>query len=501
MNKFFLPAFILGVIILSIPIYIVLSGQKNESQIASDPRDLDKEKVVSPSACVLPLNPKVLQLEYYPKSASNPLYLHAETGMPDVKVEDQERYVSNLSSEYIAALGEASKFHGYENPAAPQFLKYSTYATKKYYQKIPTGYLLHPTRGVYRPDYRKILQQENICNLVDNQGVTEVWMFGYHNGPIEPDESRMSSKIGDFSNSYPKEELLPAEFKLPICKKPYVLYNFNYAGSVSEMLHNRIHQLENVLPRAENAYPATPQNTARGASMFWGNFSENVQSGDVHNYKSACGNAHYTPNWSTTADDYKYSLQNQRQNNCQGWNPDPAKSTYVNASCAQWGCTARGFYIWYLQNMPGYNNGITYKGYNMRNWWESLYSPVEFIQSGSKLYGDSIYNNCVIPGSSPTIAPTTVTPTVTKTVTPKVTPTVTPKTSATTTPGSITCDPYALGNSAGKLTIQDLALVRQEAVRLLTSNKGSCLTVPFTDRTNVLDVVRLRRILAGLESQ
>lgn len=519
MKKIFIPAFFICVILLAFPIYIFIFQSKSvpesTSQIAQSP------------SCTLPLQPKILQIEYYPRSLSNPANLDVqETGL-DVSIAQQQNYVSNMSSELISLIGTATKFHGYKNPNAPQFLKYSIADTKKYYEKIPRGYLLKPQEGVYRPNYAQIMKKENICDYVDNKGVTEVWMFGYHHGAIEPDESRMASRLGDFSNSWPKENELPSEFRLPVCSKPYVLYNFNYTRAVMEMFHNRIHQLENILPRAERKYPPTPENTARGASLFWGNFSEYVQPYTARNYNSACGNAHYTPNWTSLSQDYKYSLQNSRLNNCETWNPDSSKSTFVNANCSQWGCTEKGFYMWYQQNVPGYNNGITYNGNKINNWWEAMYDPVAYLEKGG-LTGESIYNNCAIAGVSPTPSPTvpntsptmstalhTPIPTVSPTTyvskpptgTPSPTPTnkptptsiksPTPTVTSTLTPTkaiTLLCDPDDTGSSKGRIDFADLRLARNEYVRPNNGvEKAACMADLKNGKTDMKDIREIRR--------
>lgn len=71
---------------------------------------------------------------------------------------------------------------------------------------------------------------------------------------------------------------------------------------------------------------------------------------------------------------------------------------------------------------------------------------------------------------------------------------------ATVTPGMISCDPYAQGESVGKLNVQDLLVVRREVAGLDTTNKGSCLTNPPDDKTGIADLLRMRRILVGLEN-
>ncbi|MBP7832561.1 MAG: hypothetical protein KA035_02200 [Candidatus Levybacteria bacterium] len=529
MKKILIPAFFVCVILFAFPIYIFLSQNKSGPESTS--------QIAQSSSCTLPLQPKILQIEYYPRSSSNPAYLDAqETGL-NMSIAQQQNYVANMSSELVSLIGTATKFHGYKNPNAPQFLKYSVIETKKYYQNIPRGYLLKQNEGVYRPHYAQIMNNENICDYVDNKGVTEVWMFGYHHGAIEPDESRMASSLGDFSNSWPKEHELPVQFRLPVCNKPYVLYNFNYTRAVMEMFHNRIHQLENILPRAERKYPPTPENTARGASLFWGNFSEYVQPYTVRNYNSSCGNAHYTPNWANLSQDYIYNIPNSRLNNCETWNPDSSKSTFVNASCSQWGCSEKGFYMWYQQNVPGYNSGITYGGDKINNWWEAMYDPVAYLEKGG-LTGESIYNNCTIAGISPTPTPpntptptksTTPTPTIpiggvsqtpspTKTPTPvptatptptnTPTPTLTQNPTSTQTPtpslratatltaiptNGTACDP----DGSGGITLADLRLARRELAGLELNKKASCMT--GGNGTSLADLRKIRRMIAGLE--
>lgn len=68
-------------------------------------------------------------------------------------------------------------------------------------------------------------------------------------------------------------------------------------------------------------------------------------------------------------------------------------------------------------------------------------------------------------------------------------PTATP----TTNP---VCDPF----QGGGFNIQDLLLMRQEVSKLESTNKGSCLTGSSSDATSIIDLVRARRIAAGLEN-
>lgn len=413
---------ILALIVLPIILFLVGKNQDNRQKAAESPNTK---------------HPKVLVISYYPRDSQNSENLDSSATGETITVAQKQEYVNSLVSQLITNLSDATSFHKYKNPNASNYLAYSVYDTKNIYEKIPQGYLLDSAQGIYRPNYGAILTNQNICDLVNNHNISEVWMFGYHHADIEPDESRMSSKYGDISNSLPKETdpNYQTAYRMPTCNKSYVLYNYNYARTALEMTHNRIHQIENVMHYIDK-------------KLFWGDFSEYVQATGMcvgalqadpdrpcheppHDYKSSCGNAHYTPNWKTISDEYNYTSQNNAENNCETWNPDDYKTTYVSANCNQWGCTELGFYEWFMQNMPGYNNCITYQGQNMRNWWDAMYDFNAFIDKGKNLYSSE--QNCNLPEPSISIVTPTLTPTPSNTSIPSPTriPTLT-----TTTPSN-----------------------------------------------------------------
>lgn len=315
----------------------------------------------------------ILQLAYYPPAPGNSDYLDpVETGLSNRMISDIQNHVRTLTNNFVANLNDSTRYHGYSNPTAPKFLEYYVFYQQDFFYAMPRGYKL--PWGPYRPDYGQIMRDIDICTYIDTYGVKEVWIYGYHSNVIEPDESKMSSRYGDISNAWPKDEYIPEEYRLPRCTNSYVMYNFNY-GREEINLHNQMHQVENVIGYVDY-------------TLFWNDFSERVYHDTQHSYRSSCGNTHYTPNWVTPEDDYNYGLTNYRENNCETWHPDDSQTTYVNTNCTQWGCTEIGFDRWFLQNMPGYNNGIEYNGKKMRNWWEVIYDFNQFIDSGRTLYTD-----------------------------------------------------------------------------------------------------------------
>ena len=120
----------------------------------------------------------------------------------NVTLSNIRSHVDQITSETKDALQAGSIYHGYKDPTATPALNYSIIDQKEYLTALPIVLkFLKPGQGVYRPDYGKILTDLNICNYVNNQGLREVWLYGWHYGNIEPAESVMSGPHGDTSNS------------------------------------------------------------------------------------------------------------------------------------------------------------------------------------------------------------------------------------------------------------------------------------------------------------
>lgn len=337
------------------------------------------------SAPGLPVQVPVLVLAYYPPDPAAPAYLDPiETGWTNVLIADMQSATQAMVEAGQALINDASRYHGYKDLAAPQYLAYFTDQKLEYFEPMPRGYKLDLT--AYRPNYHKILSEVDICSYVDLHGVKEIWIYGYHSTVIAPDESKMSSRYGDVSNAYPKEESLPEEFRLPRCMNSYVLYNFTYqpggALAIGNTIHNRLHQIENVLFFAENqGYPANETNVA--GSLFWDDISVYGNRASLPGYQASCGNTHSPPN---TLAAYDYTSLAYQENNCETWHPDDNQTTYVLANCTQWGCSDTGFYKWFMQNLPGYNNGLSKDGLGLRNWWEAMVDFNRFIDGLRSLY-------------------------------------------------------------------------------------------------------------------
>lgn len=348
---------------------------------ASLPTPLDKAGINKPQvagAAVPPstnssYNMPVLVLKYFPTKDGVNLD-SSVTGVVSSLASIRTK-VNRITSETKSGLQAGSTYHGYKDAAATPALNYSIYEEREYLQTLPLGIEVpwKPGQGIYRPDYGKILTDLNICNYVNNQGLREVWLYGWHYGNIEPAESAMSGPYGDISNSG------GGNLNMPVCSKTYVLYNYSYARDTQEALHNHGHQIEVMM---KNVGDPLFENNFIGPFSTYG-----ANDGSGTNYHR-CGWTHTPPN---TSGDYDYGNSRYSWTDCENWSPD-GSGAKVNINCNRWQCSERRYHTWRWQNMPGKNNAVA----GASNWWDFVGDFDHAKDTGEKLIYD------VIPPSVPT---------------------------------------------------------------------------------------------------
>ena len=102
-------------------------------------------------------------------------------------------------------------------------------------------------------DYKKIMQRVNIKQWVEQKDVKEVWIWGYHGGVLDLWESNMAGPYGDISNSNRDTN------DLPVLKKTYTVYHYNYQRGASEAMEDHIHQIEAVLNHVDGRERTPPE--------------------------------------------------------------------------------------------------------------------------------------------------------------------------------------------------------------------------------------------------
>lgn len=300
-------------------------------------------------------------------------------------------------------LEEASRFRGYRfnrgeisTPVTP-YLGYKIIDHIVIYDQMPRGNEVpwKLGQGVFRPDYIKILNDQNITHYVNNLGVKEVWIWGYHHGVIEPTESNMSSPTtGDISNSEGTEDL-------PILNKTYVVYNYNYNRSGNEAVHNHGHQLEAIMKFVNNRQDGNQQliNTLWELDRY-SSSGETVGDGRL-------GNTHFPINARLGYDYHSPMTVVSDIEHIDPQRPEPlsaADPATIAANLNTWASInyhwptevpepsiaakeEAHWYIYWLQNSPGMNNSIPYQtGRVMSNWWQFTDDWDTAITSGAGLH-------------------------------------------------------------------------------------------------------------------
>lgn len=289
----------------------------------------------------------VLVLKYFPVLISSPETLDlSETGdwqNPDINA--LRNHVANITQGTINALEKGSAYHGYKNASAVNYLDYSIVFEKEYLRQISTS-------SQYAPfaDHIKELNDINICDLVNNKKVKEVWIWMTHNSKVVPIESNMAGPYGDISNSYRQPDL-------PVCAKTYTVYDYNYGRGIGEAIEDHNHQQEALFNYIDR-------------DLFW-NIFVTPYGNTSPTTVNRCGWSHYPPNASS---DYDWRNSRYVLSDCEDWKPDGGGEVR-QINCETWssGCiddSGLSFKIWWMQNMPGYNNNLTYQGREMRNWWD-----------------------------------------------------------------------------------------------------------------------------------
>ena len=310
--------------------------------------------------------------------------------------------LKNRTIDYITltkyGLEEGSKYRGYNNSTQQSNVSFkiikfvNVYEIKRGMEGVPlaTAGLQDRLTPVFQPDYFDVFTKINLENLVNNNGVKEVWFSlrplsseypvvkdTLSNGLtaanfINLPESNMSSPTGDVSNSYRIYN------DLPVYNKTYVVYGYNIETSPANNIHNRGHQIEAQFSKIDG--------------RWWGIGSSQT---DGYADSTHLGWTHCPPN---TTKGYDWDNKTLTLSDIEDWRPSGGTKKLINSD--RWINTTLQNYpsvistkddynkdpqykwlIFWMQSMPGYNNGIT----GVNDWWDLFYNWDNTIKNSSKL--------------------------------------------------------------------------------------------------------------------
>jgi len=284
---------------------------------------------------MIPYTIPILLLHYFP--ARRGRIDRTVTGDVDAPRAQIRRHVAQTTRAVIDALTRGSTYHGYKDPQAQPSLRYHVVDVREFDEPLPTW--RKPGHRVPMTDYNAILARVDIAHWVLERQVKEVWIWGYHGNVVDLWESNMAGPFGDISNS----DRDPHD--LPILDQTYTVYHYNYGRGTSEAVENHMHQIEAILRHVD-------------AALFWGKFVGQPGEG-------RCGWSHYPPNG---VRDYDWHNRTPIWTDIEDWRPDGSgQKQFLN--CARWNCDSLQWFIYWMQNLPGADNGLTHRGRPLTNWW------------------------------------------------------------------------------------------------------------------------------------
>lgn len=327
-----------------------LSGSPSLSEeTASSP--LASPRNASPPDAAIPYRIPVLLIHYFPVRGGR--IDRAVTGDVDAPLDTIRSHTAATTQQVIAALQEGSRYHGYKDPAAPPSLQYEIAGSVEFLAPLPTW----PKPGHRAPmtDYHAILRRVDARTWVEERGVKEIWLWGYHGGVVDLWESNMAGPWGDISNS--DRDL----HDLPVFDRTYTAYHYNYQRGPSEAVEDHMHQIEAVLRHLD-------------PDLFWNRFVGRPGEG-------RCGWAHYPPNG---VRDYDWRNPAYVWTDIEDWRPDGGGQK-VRINCDRWGGDSLRWFVYWMQNLPGAGNRLDYRGRPLTNWWRFIGDFDGALEQGVRL--------------------------------------------------------------------------------------------------------------------
>ena len=97
--------------------------------------------------------------------------------------------------------------------------------------------------------------------------------------------------------------------------------------------------------------------------LFWGKFVGSDQTGKI--VRPGCGWSHYPPN---AGADYDWGNKRYVETDIEDWHPD-GSGKRQRMNCDRWGGDSLTWFVYWMQNVPGADNGLSYQGKPLNNWW------------------------------------------------------------------------------------------------------------------------------------
>lgn len=276
---------------------------------------------------------RVIEVRYFPYGEGDVIY------HPD-----------DLSAQLQASIQDASRFHYYQNPDAVPNVEVEVVAV---YNRLGTRPAPDTPEDWYST-YEKILIEDNLCGIILAQDIDQVWVWADPRPGYDPNhipEYVISSRYFEAGAAF-ATTASPA-----FCggSRSFTAMGFDTSRPADNALHSFGHFMEGLLGNVQSV------------ELFWDRYGGDDAAGFPRSER--CGNVHFPPNGTA---DYDYANPTYVNTACEDWNPQ-GTGEQTSTNCERWGCTQEGYLLWWMQNMPAANNGLTYQGKLLPNWWHFIY--------------------------------------------------------------------------------------------------------------------------------
>lgn len=318
----------LGILLTSLVVFLISSN--------SLPSTTFIRSLLTPRAAAVPKPINVLEIRYYPLDPTG-----------------QEAKTATLSTKLAAAIMESSKAKGYKNTAA---LPYSQVSVKSIVRRNKQTPMTTGTGETWYESLKTIMTGDgaDLCSYIVANKIDQVWIWkDVRSVPVDN-----GGFDQEFFMSWSNAIIPPAGYT-PLCngQRSFLVLGLDQNRLVDQALHSFGHSIEVIAEQVE------------GKTLYWTKWA----GGSAWNTPARiCGNIHYPPNGGAGAGiGYDYGNVSNVTTTCENWKPD-GTGTATSVNCTRWGCNEGGYIKWWLQNAPNENNGLTYAGRAIPNWWDLL---------------------------------------------------------------------------------------------------------------------------------
>ncbi|HEY3667794.1 MAG TPA: hypothetical protein VGL19_17450, partial [Polyangiaceae bacterium] len=210
-------------------------------------------------------------------------------------------------------------------------------------------------------DYNAMFQQNDICNLVQTQNLSEVWVWG--DGSAGLDEFAYKVPNDAMPNDAQAESPWFYDLRkknIPDCGKTIWVMGWNYEVGLDNAIHSYNHRVESIasllVGQGHWYQNVDPNNPWFKFSRYDLAYPGQAGIGSVHFPADAAFEYDYgsSAQVASTADDFLNNYPN-------------LTGATTQISCAAWGCTQIGYQQWYDSHLP-HVAGTSYLN-TCNSWW------------------------------------------------------------------------------------------------------------------------------------